>query len=328
MNPAELLQLSGGYWATCALHAAVKLDIFTCIAVSPATSSEVSRLTDSDHRSMTMLLNAVTAIGLVHYDNDKYVATPFSAEFLSKNSDKYLGHIIMHHHNLMSGWSNLDEAVKNGAAVRSNSSRTDDAADRESFLMGMFNLASLIAPKIVPAIDLSNRRSMLDLGGGPGTYAIHFCLHNPELRAVIYDLPTTRQFAEQTVQRFGLSDRISFSAGDIISDGIGSGYDVVWISHLLHSEGPAGAATMMNKAVRSSRPGGLVLVQEFILDDDRTAPLFPALFSLNMLLGTQAGQSYSQQELIQMMISAGVENISRLPLDLPNGAGILIGSIA
>ncbi|MSN24393.1 MAG: SAM-dependent methyltransferase [Geobacter sp.] len=328
MNPSELLQLSGGYWATCALHAAVKLDLFTCIAGSPATSSEVSRLTNTDHRSMTMLLNAVAAIGLLHFDNGKYVATPFSAEYLSKNSDKYLGHIIMHHHNLMPGWSNLDEAVKSGAAVRSNSSRSDDAADRESFLMGMFNLACLIAPKIVPAIDLSGRRSLLDLGGGPGTYAIHFCLHNPELRAVIYDLPTTREFAEQTVQRFGLSDRISFSAGDIITDGIGSGYDVVWISHLLHSEGPAGAATMLDKAVRSSRPDGLVFVQEFILDDDRTAPLFPALFSLNMLLGTQAGQSYSQQELTQMMINAGVENISRLPLDLPNGAGILIGNIA
>ena len=71
--------------------------------------------------------------------------------------------------------------------------------------MGMFNLASLLAPRIAQAIDLSGCRRLLDLGGGPGTYAIHFCLANPGLSAVVYDLPTTRSFAEETIARFDLS---------------------------------------------------------------------------------------------------------------------------
>ncbi len=327
MTPSELLQLSGGYWATCALHASVKLDIFTHMAENPATAADISRQSGSDQRGVTMLLNALSAMELLNKSDDTYSLTPFSAEFLSRKSDKYLGHIIMHHHHLMSGWSRLDEAVKSGAPVRTNSSRTDDESARESFLMGMFNLASLAAPMIVPTIDLSGRQSLLDLGGGPGTYAIHFCRNNPELKAVIYDLPTTQKFAESTIQRFNLSERISFSAGDIIADDIGSGYDVVWISQLLHSEGPDGAAIMLKKAVQSLQPGGLVIVQEFILDDSHAAPPFPALFSLNMLLGTPTGQSYSQGELTSMMAQAGVRNISRHPLELPNGAGIMIGHI-
>lgn len=327
MTPSELLQLSGGYWATCALHSAVKLDIFTLMADNPATAADISRLSGSDQRGMTILLNALSAMGLLNKSDDTYCLTPFSSEYLSKSSDKYLGHIIMHHHHLMFSWSRLDEAVKSGEPVRMNSSRTDDETTRESFLMGMFNLASLAAPLVVPTIDLSGRRSLLDLGGGPGTYAIHFCLHNPELKAVIYDLPTTQRFAEETIQRFSLSDRISFSAGDIIADDIGNGYDVVWISQLLHSEGPDGAAIMLKKAVQSLQPGGLVIVQEFILDDNHAAPPFPALFSLNMLLGTQEGQSYTQGELNGMMAQAGVRNISRHPLELPNGAGIMIGHI-
>lgn len=328
MTPSELLQLSGGYWSVSALHAAVKLDVFTQLAEGDLPAREVARLTASDQRGMEMLLDALAALGLLRKTADIYSAPPTILKFLSRTSDNYLGYIILHHHHLMAGWNRLDEAVKTGAPSGTSSAHADEESTRENFLMGMFNLASLSAPKIVPAIDLSERRRLLDLGGGPGTYAIHFCLHNPGLEAVIFDLPTTRRFAEQTVERFQLDGRISFAAGDIITDDIGSGFDVVWISQLLHSEGPQGAALMLEKAVRALVPGGLVLVQEFILDDTRAAPPFPALFSLNMLIGTSSGQSYSQGELTRMMTRAGVRDITRLALDLPNGAGIMAGYVA
>ncbi|MDU0459611.1 MAG: methyltransferase [Geobacteraceae bacterium] len=328
MNPSELLQLSGGYWAACTLHAAVKLDLFTNLSKNPASADEISELNSSDLRGMTMLLDALTAIGLLVKNGNLYDVTPFSKKHLSKHSEGYLGHIIMHHHNLMPSWARLDESVQSGKPVRCNSSRTDDETSRENFLMGMFNLASLAAPMVVPALDLGGRRKLLDLGGGPGTYAIHFCQHNPDLRAVIYDLPTTRRFAEATILRFGLTNRISFSAGDILIDDIGNGYDVAWISQLLHSEGPQEAGIILEKAVRALLPGGLVIVQEFILDDDRTSPPFPALFSLNMLVGTSQGQSYSQGELTDMMARAGIRNIARHPLVLPNGASIMTGNVA
>jgi SAM-dependent methyltransferase len=327
MNPSELLQLSGGYWSICALHAAVKLDIFTCLSDGDLTAEEISRRTGSDLRGMTMLLDALSSLELLAKTSDRYCAPPSSLQFLSRNSESYLGYIILHHHQLMAGWTHLDEAVIKGAPIGTRASHNDDESARENFLMGMFNLASLLAPKVVPCIDLSGRGRLLDLGGGPGTYAIHFCRHNPELRAVIYDLPTTRRFAEKTVESFLLSDRISFSAGDILSDNIGSGFDVIWISHLLHSEGPQNAELILKKAVQALVPGGLVLVQEFILDNTRDSPPFPALFSLNMLIGTNSGQSYSNTELAGMMTRAGIVDIRRVPLELPNGAGIMAGSI-
>lgn len=328
MNPADILQLSGAYWNSCVLHSAVKLDVFTSMDQGSVSATDISRLTGCDERGMTMLLDALSAMGLANKCDTRYSLPPHSATYLSKNSSSYLGHIILHHHHLVPGWARLDEAVKSGDPVRTSSSLTDDDTARQSFLLGMFNLAMLNAPLVVPAIDLSGRRSLLDLGGGPGTYAIHFCLHNPELRATVYDLPTTQRFAEDTIQRFSLSNRISFSGGDILADDIGSGYDVVWISHLLHSECPQKAAVILEKAAHSLKPGGLVLIQEFILDDNRAAPLFPALFSLNMLLGTGAGQSYSQSELSRLMATAGIEAVRRLPLVLPNGAGIMSGTVA
>lgn len=326
-TPAELLQLSGAYWSTCALHAGVKLDLFTPLAEGALDAPRMAERLGCNERGLAMLLNALTAMGLLSKEGDRHAATPFAARFLARSSPEYLGHIILHHHHLMASWLHLDEGVRSGRPVRDQVSRTDDATVRESFEMGMFNLAMLLAPRIVTSIDLAGRRRLLDLGGGPGTYAIHFCQQNPRLTAVVYDLPSTRPFAETTIARFGLADRIEFRDGDFIAGEIEGRYDVAWLSHILHGEGAEGCAVILRKTAAALDPGGMVLVQEFILDDGRDGPLFPALFSLNMLVGTTAGQSYSQGELTAMLTAAGFEEIRRLPLELPNGAGVIAATV-
>ncbi len=183
----------------------------------------------------------------------------------------------------------------------------------------------LIAPKVASHVDLSSCRRLLDLGGGPGTYAIHFCQQNLQLQATIYDLPTTRPFAEQTLQRFDMNDRIDFHPGDFIHGTLPKGFDVAWLSHVLHGEGPEGCSQLLDNAVEALEPDGMLLIHEFILDESRAAPLFPALFSLNMLLGTPQGQAYSEPELATLMQQAGLSQIERLAIDLPNGAGIMVG---
>lgn len=322
----ELLELSGGYWSTCALHAGVKLDVFSQLDKGPLPAETVAARVKSDERGISMLLHALVALGLLEKQGENFAATPFAATYLSRNSHEYLGHIIMHHHHLMASWANLDQAVRTGEPVRERVSHEDVESSRESFLMGMFNLAMQLAPRVVPQIDLSGRRRLLDIGGGPGTYAIYFCKQNPDLDAVICDLPTTRSFAEKTVAHFELSDRIGFIDVDFEKEELPEGFDVAWLSHVLHGIGPAACESLLKKAVTALEPGGLVLVQEFILDDTRDAPVFPALFSLNMLLGTPEGQSYSEAEIVRMLQSAGAKEVHRLPIQLPNGAGIIAGT--
>ncbi|BCG47151.1 O-methyltransferase family 2 [Citrifermentans bremense] len=323
---AGLLELSGSYWSTCALHAGVKLDVFTQLDNGPVPSETVAARVNCDRRGLSMLLHALVALGLLEKQGEAFAATPFAASYLSRNSHEYLGHIIMHHHHLMTSWANLDQAVRTGKPVRERVSHEDVESSRESFLMGMFNLAMQLAPRVVPQIDLSGHRRLLDIGGGPGTYAIHFCRQNPDLEAVICDLPTTRSFAEKTVAHFDLSDRIGFIDVDFEKEELPEGFDVAWLSHVLHGIGPDACDTLLKKAVKVLEPGGLLLVQEFILDDTRDAPLFPALFSLNMLLGTPEGQSYSEGEIVAMLQKAGATDVRRLQIPLPNGAGIIAGT--
>ncbi|CAB1059995.1 O-methyltransferase [Olavius sp. associated proteobacterium Delta 1] len=322
-NPGDLLEISGFYWKTAVLHAAVKLDLFSAIGDGQLAGTEISRQLNAPQRGVERLLDALAAMELLVKVDGIYANTPSGQNFLSKNSAQYIGHIIMHHHHLVESWSKLDQAVQSGMPVRSRSSFSKEEW-RESFLLGMFNMAMGLAPKLVPQIDLSTRKHLLDLGGGPGTYAIHFCLNNPGLRAEVYDLPTTRPFAEKIIKQFNLADRINFIDGNYLTDPVEGRYDVAWLSHILHGEGPEECRMIIQKAVDALDPQGSIIIHEFILNNNMDGPLFPALFSLNMLLGTDSGQSYSEQQLTDMLLAAGVKNIRRIPLNSPNDSGLLV----
>jgi hypothetical protein len=186
-KPGELLELSGAFWQSCVLHTAVKLDVFTAIGDQRLTGETIAKKIKGSLKGVDRLLNALVAMQLLEKSNDTYGNVLPGREFLSRDSAKYIGHILLHHHHLMEGWSQLDVAVQSGQPIQSRSSFNNEEW-RESFLLGMFNLAMKLAPHLVPSIDLSSKRRLLDLGGGPGTYAIHFCLHNSQLKATVFDL--------------------------------------------------------------------------------------------------------------------------------------------
>jgi predicted O-methyltransferase YrrM len=302
LNPGQILEISGFYWKTCTLHGAVKLGVFTAIGKRAVTARELAKEMGVDRRSLEMLLNALSAMDLVVKRDALYANTPLAMTFLSKDSPDYIGYMIMHHHHLIDSWAQLDVAVRTGGPVRSR-----------------------MAPRVAEMIDLSKCRRLLDLGGGPGTYAIHFCLKNPQLRATVLDLPTTEPFALKTIDKFGLKDRVGFLPGDYLEEDIRGEYDVAWLSHILHGEGPEACQMIVDKAVSALEPGGMVFIHEFILNNSEDGPLFPALFSLNMLLGTPEGQSYSEEHLRQMFTRAGAKETQRIPFQGPNDSGIILG---
>ncbi len=323
-----LLETSGSYWKTCTLHTGVKLEVFSVIGKGAWDAAAVAEKISGDVFGVETLLNALCAMDLLVKENGCYMNTDFSLKFLDKNSPDYTGFIIMHHHHLVDSWNRMDESVLGGKPCRKRAVTSSDT-ERESFLMGMFNLAMGLAPHFAKEIDLSGKTRFLDFGGGPGTYAIHFCLENPAMNATVFDLPTTRVFAEKTIERFGLQDRIGFAEGSYVDETVAleKDYDVAWISHNLHGEGPEDAEKVVAHAVSVLKPGGLLMIHEFILNDEKTGPLFPALFSINMLLGTDKGRSYSERELFSMLENNGLKDVRRLDLKSAVTSGVVCGRV-
>jgi len=337
-SPGAILTLSQAYWGACALHAGVALDVFSPLSAGPRTAAELAGRLSCDERAMGMLLGALVALGLLRREGTAFALTAESETFLVRGKPGYVGPIIRHHRHLLPSFGRLDEAVRTGGRVRG-ATQGDEIA-REDFLLGMFNMAMGIAPRLAPRLDgllraaglpgVSAGARLLDLGGGPGTYAIHFCLAHADMTATLFDLPTTRPFAEATIARFGLGGgdgpgRIAFHPGDYTADPIHGTFDLAWLSHILHGESPDMSARIVRKAAGALVSGGVLLIHEFLLDDSLDGPAFPTLFSLNMLLGTDGGQAYSGAQLREILAAAGLVDLCELDFTGPNNTRVVAG---
>jgi len=308
----------------------VQLNIFSAMQQDWQSAKIIAEKIHGDLRATEILLQALAGLGLIRQQKGCYANTEESRRYLVPTSSEYIGHIILHHSHLVIPWAKLKDVVLNGqpSHIRPKLDASDPQtlAEREHFLMGMFNMGMAVAPRVAEILPLQGCNCLLDLGGGPGTYAIHFCLANPHLQAILFDLPTSQPFATKTIAQFGLSHRIQFLGGDYLVDELPQGYDVVWISHILHAEGPEQAALILKKAVQNLKPGGMIFIHDFMLQDSKTAPLFAALFSINMLVNTQQGKSYTEQEIQALLTDIGIQDIQRLPFLGPNESCILAGS--
>jgi ubiquinone/menaquinone biosynthesis C-methylase UbiE len=153
---------------------------------------------------------------------------------------------------------------------------------------------------ILDKIDLSSRRQLFDLGGGPGAYSIAFCKKFPQLKAILFDLPETIAIAKEVITEAGMQELIALQSGSWDADEFGSDTDVFLASNVMH--GPSNQADMkLAKAYRSMTSGALLLIQEFLLNDDKTGPLIPALF--NIMVG-----AFSRSELFAVIEQAGFVN--------------------
>jgi hypothetical protein len=323
----ELMGISGAYWAACALQTGVRLDLFSALEKGERPEEELARELNCDRRALSMLITALCAQGMLERRKGGVCAPPEIIRYLSRSSPDYVGFIIRHHGEIMKNWVNLPEVVRSGRKCGAGTVFTEDEDARRDFLMGMFNVARLQAERVAGVLDLSGKETLLDIGGGPGTYACYFCLKNPRLKADVFDLPTTGPFALEIAERMGLLDRVGFRPGNFNADPLPGPYDVAWVSQVIHGESEESAAALIRGAGGILNPGGLLCVQEFTLSDDLSGPAHAALFSLNMLVQTQGGRAYTASEICAMLRGAGAKSVRELSVALPMDCRVFVGEM-
>ncbi len=280
--------------------------VFDHLAAPGKTALLLSRTLPANVRATELLLNSLVAIGLLKKKKDVYRNAAIASHYLVSGKPEYQGDIIRHYSTLWDNWSGLDTVLKTGKPFRK-------THDHEAFILGMHNLALLKVAKVLATLDLRGVTKVLDLGGGPGTYAM--ALAQKGIQVTIMDFPDTLKIARKLIRRSGLSEGVRFLPGDFTCDDMGKGYDLIFISQIFHAYTGAACISMLRKSYAALNPGGKVVVQEFFLDETRTAPPWSALFAINMLVNTPEGRTYTPREMISWMKKAGFREAKRRLLD-------------
>jgi predicted O-methyltransferase YrrM len=314
----ELAERARTFQASRVLLTAIELDIFTAVGEG-ASARAVAEGLSTNLRATEMLLNALAALGVLVKNEGVFKNLPDLARRLTGSSPENERAALMHTVHLWERWSRLTECVRTGAAQDFKEIDARGEAWIDAFIAAMHRNASARAPLVVEAAGAGGVRRMLDVGGGSGAYSIAFAQASPDLHAEVFDLPPVLPIARGHIARAGLSDRISTRAGDLRRDAFGEGYDLVFISAICHMLGPEENGDLFRRSFQALAPGGRIVVQDFILEPDKTAPQAAALFSLNMLVGTENGASYSEREYALWLREAGFHEVRRIRLTEPTG---------
>ncbi len=288
-----LTDLTWAYRASRILQTAVQLELFTRLSGQCCTCERLAGLCSADMGLLEKVLIACCAMGLLERQGSGYVNTALSEQYLVEGKVLYQGNIIAHSAAVWENWSALP-----GRLIGTPVTPQGSEQSHRDFILGMHNITMGGRGKFfTDHIDLTGRERLLDVGGGPGAYCVLACQKYPRLKATIFDLPETIAIARSIIAEKGMESRISAQEGNWETDNFGSGYDVVLLSNVLHGA-ESKAAMKLKKAWDCLDRGGLLAIQEFLLNETKTGPLIPALF--NVMVG-----AYSWPELFSVIEKTG-----------------------
>jgi len=304
----SLFQL-GYYWEAKIFLCSVKLDIYSPLSEGPKQAAQIAEETRTDPEALERLLIALVSIGLLKRSESAFANIPQLAEFLVKSSPFYMGELMLLQDAEWDHWGKLEEIVRTGRpSVKGNifMNRPEIGA---TVLRVLDRMAKRVAPGLAEKIDLSAYQSFLDVGGGAGTFSIAFCKRYPHLKATLFDLPKTLEVTRRNVEKEKLEERISFVGGNFNEDQLPEGFDVVFLSDILHYQTEEENAALFQKLYGSVKPGGVIVVKDMFMNGDDGNPGWNAVFSIHMMVYSEKGRCFKDQSIRCWLARAGFENV-------------------
>jgi 2-polyprenyl-3-methyl-5-hydroxy-6-metoxy-1,4-benzoquinol methylase len=298
----DWLRRTSSFFSSRIILTANNFRMFDILEGKEKTAGAAAKAISADGRATELLLNSLVAIGLLEKKKGKYRNAPVASRYLVKGKTEYQGDILRHYQILWENWSGLDLVMKTGQPHRR-------SHDHESFILGMHNLALQKVKSVVGSLDLKGVKTVLDLGGGPGTYSMGFA--RKKIAVTLFDLADTLKISKRLIKEAGLDHMVRLHSGDFTKDELGGPYDLIFISQILHAYGPEQCAAMLRKCRSSVPRGGRIVIQEFYLDETKTGPAQGALFAINMLVNTPYGRTYTPGEMTSWLKRAGFKNIQQ-----------------
>ena len=301
------------------LFTACDLDIFTQIANGHRVAPAIAKAIHVDLRALTIVLDGLVGIGFLEKHNSAYKLPPDVEKYLVKTSPSYMGGMVKHGKRLMDTWTQLSSVVKTGQPAGSAQGLAQLEAYFAELAKGLYVSNYPTAQQLAEMLDFKsapNDLSILDVGGGTGVWSIALLEANHNARATILDYPSVVEIAKEYVAKHQLSERVTYTPGDLEMLTLPENtYDFAVLANICHAIGPFSTAELIAHVAEALKPGGKLVVVDFVPDDDRSEPGWPLLFGVNEMITTDEGNVFTQTEYTQWFEAAGLSLASKHILD-------------
>jgi ubiquinone/menaquinone biosynthesis C-methylase UbiE len=319
-TPEKVMQLITGAWAASILGTAAGHGLFTALEDNPDTAAGLAKRVGISPRGAQALLDGLTGLGLLTLRGGEYHNTPDASAFLVMGKPSYLGAMAEVFLNDFGTWQRLPESAKTGLPTAVS---TTDVADNPFWHV----LVTAIAPLSFPVARMmaerlglatAGRVSWLDIGGGSGVWSAAWLGANNQAIGYQLDWPNVNAIAREFVAKFGVADRFKTIDGDFHTTDFGAAtYDFAIYSHVAHQESPSDNIAIFRRLRKALKPGGTLVVNDFVLNDDRTGHPFAMLFASQMLVATKEGFTYRQSDYRTWLSEAGFASVEIVPTPTP-----------
>jgi SAM-dependent methyltransferase len=296
----ERLQSESSYWRSCILLTAARLDLFDFVGARGRSPAALAAHYGGDPTGWEIFLNALCAMGLLRQRRRTYRNSAFAARYLNHAAAVRL----WPSYDGLNRWSGLASALTSRKRPDRQLPFLSDRNQAWRLLHSLDLDARAIAPHLLKNISLKHARSLLDVGGGLGTYTVAFCRRYADLEATIVEHPKTAPLARRAIRQARMADRIHVLGLDIVRQPLPRGFDAALVSNVLHAHGARENKSLLGQLHRSLHPGGRLIVRDVFLRAGRTAPDWGALFSVLLFLHSPRGRCYALDEILRWLREA------------------------
>lgn len=311
VDTARLQTLARAYCHSAILFSAVDIGLFTAVAQGHDTEDRLAAALDLNPLDTERMVTACLALGLLNWDGGRLVNPADVQRYLVRGEPSYAGPWIAFTRPDVADWFTLTERLRSKEPLNLLGAVADLTVDNaRRYHEGTYSIGMGSGRRFARHVDLSSRRLLLDIGGGSGAYSIRAVQANPELSAVVFDLPPVVVVTQEFIARNGVGDRVSVVGGDFTCDPFPEGVDVALMASNLVMYGQDVIDLVIAKAFDALVPGGEMHLVGEMLYDDRTGPIDAALWGLGELVYGSGGKAHTVSECRGYLEKAGFIDIA------------------
>jgi SAM-dependent methyltransferase len=323
VTPERLMQFGFAYAPPLIIAAAVTNKVFNSLESGSKAVDQINKETGSSERGLRMLMNALVGLELLKKDrHQKYSLTPESAAFLVSNKPGTLaGFFGLNVTQLVSKWLQLGDVVRTGRPAQAVNQEGEGTEFFSGLVENIIPMSYATAQTLADHLKLAKAKNevrVLDLAAGSGIWGIMLAQASPRVRVTAVDwvgmIPTTKRIT----QKFGVGDRFKFIEGDLLEADFGKDYGLATLGHILHSEGEERSRQLLKKTFRALKSGGTIAIAEWLVNDERTQPLPPLMFAVQMLVNTEKGDTFTFNEIKGWLEKAGFKKVRKVEAPGPS----------